>query len=91
MSKRFAALARVSSREQEREGFSLEVQDDALHRYAKAQGGAIVKCWRIAETASPVRLASVPMGRKKSKLPSPTCGVPMPDHSTVPPAVPGRP
>ena len=28
--KQFVALARVSSREQEREGFSLEVQEDAL-------------------------------------------------------------
>jgi hypothetical protein len=28
--KQFAALARVSSREQEREGFSLEIQEDAL-------------------------------------------------------------
>src|SRR6266404_5379629 len=51
-SKQYAALARVSSREQEREGFSLEVQEDALHRYAKGQGGSIVRFWRIAETAS---------------------------------------
>ncbi len=28
--KQFVALARVSSREQEREGFSLDVQEDAL-------------------------------------------------------------
>ncbi len=28
--KRYVALARVSSREQEREGFSLEVQEEAL-------------------------------------------------------------
>ena len=32
--KQFVALARVSSREQEREGFSLEIQEDALRRYA---------------------------------------------------------
>ena len=50
--KRFAALARVSSREQEREGFSLEVQEDALRRYATQAGGEIVKLYRIAETAS---------------------------------------
>jgi DNA invertase Pin-like site-specific DNA recombinase len=50
--KQFAALARVSSREQEREGFSLEVQEDALRRYAKQAGGEIVKLFRIAETAS---------------------------------------
>ena len=50
--KQFAALARVSSREQEREGFSLEVQEDALRRYAKQAGGEIVKLFRIAETAT---------------------------------------
>ena len=52
MGKRFAALARVSSREQEREGWSLEVQEEALHRYAEKQGGSIVKLFKIAETAS---------------------------------------
>ena len=52
MSKQFVALARVSSREQEREGFSLEVQEDALCRYATSNGGAIVKFFRIAETAT---------------------------------------
>lgn len=41
--KQFVALARVSSREQEREGFSLEVQEDALKRYAVQAGGEIVK------------------------------------------------
>lgn len=52
--KRYAALARVSSREQEREGFSLDVQEDALRKYAAnvAGGGTIVKLFRIAETAS---------------------------------------
>lgn len=50
--KQFAALARVSSREQEREGFSLEVQEDALKRYAEKAGGEIIKLFRIAETAS---------------------------------------
>ena len=50
--KRFVALARVSSREQEREGFSLEVQEDALKKYAEANGGEIVKLFKIAETAS---------------------------------------
>jgi site-specific DNA recombinase len=50
--KRYVALARVSSREQEREGFSLEVQADALHRYAAAHDGTIVKLFKIAETAS---------------------------------------
>jgi site-specific DNA recombinase len=50
--KQFVALARVSSREQEREGFSLEVQEDALRRYATQAGGEIIKLYRIAETAS---------------------------------------
>jgi DNA invertase Pin-like site-specific DNA recombinase len=50
--KRFVALARVSSREQEREGFSLDVQVEALQRYADRAGGQIVKLYRIAETAS---------------------------------------
>lgn len=50
--KRFVALARVSSREQEREGFSLDVQVDALQKYAERDGGEIVKLFRIAETAS---------------------------------------
>lgn len=50
--KQFAALARVSSREQEREGFSLAVQEDGLKRYAEQAGGTIVQLFRIAETAS---------------------------------------
>lgn len=50
--KRYVALARVSSREQEREGFSLAVQEDALKRYAAANGGEIARLFRIAETAS---------------------------------------
>ncbi|MFO8008980.1 MAG: recombinase family protein, partial [Candidatus Brocadiia bacterium] len=50
--KRYVALARVSSREQEREGFSLDVQEDALRGYAERQDGEIVKLYRVAETAS---------------------------------------
>src|ERR1700678_382669 len=52
MNKQYAALARVSSREQQREGFSLDVQDEALSRYAAQNGGTIIKFWKIAETAS---------------------------------------
>ena len=52
MTKQYLALARVSSREQEREGFSLEVQEDALNRYAAQQGGLIQRLFRIAETAT---------------------------------------
>ncbi len=36
MVKRYLALARVSSREQEREGFSLDVQEEALSRASMA-------------------------------------------------------
>ena len=50
--KQFIALARVSSREQEREGFSLDIQVDALKLEAERRKGEIVKLWRIAETAS---------------------------------------
>ncbi len=50
--KRYVALARVSSREQEKEGFSLDVQVDALNDYAAKEGGRIVKLWRLAETAT---------------------------------------
>src|SRR5688500_13753423 len=50
--KRFVALARVSSREQEREGFSLDVQEKALRGFAERHGGEIVQFYRIAETAS---------------------------------------
>ena len=50
--KQFVALARVSSREQEREGFSLDVQEEGLRRFAKQQEGEIVQFYRIAETAS---------------------------------------
>ena len=52
MQKQFVALARVSSREQEREGFSLEVQEEALLRYAEQHDGVISKLFRIAETAT---------------------------------------
>jgi len=48
--KRFVALARVSSREQEREEFSLEVQEQSLHHYTDRHGGSIVQLFHIAET-----------------------------------------
>ncbi len=50
--RQFVALARVSSREQEREGFSLDIQVDALKRFADSQGGLIIRLFKIAETAS---------------------------------------
>lgn len=52
MKRQFIALARVSSREQEREGFSLEVQELALQRFAVENDGEIVKLFRVAETAT---------------------------------------
>ena len=52
MTKQYLALARVSSREQEREGFSLDVQEEALLRYAQQRDGTIAKLFRIAETAT---------------------------------------
>ncbi len=52
MTKKYVALARVSSREQQREGFSLDIQEDALRRYAERMGGTIVKLFKIAETAT---------------------------------------
>ncbi len=50
--KKFVALARVSSREQEREGFSLAIQEDALRNHVVKLGGEISRLFRIAETAS---------------------------------------
>ena len=50
--KQYIALARVSSREQQQEGYSLEVQEEGLKKYVERQGGTIVKFYRIAETAS---------------------------------------
>ncbi|HZW08127.1 MAG TPA: recombinase family protein, partial [Phycisphaerales bacterium] len=50
--KRFVAFARVSSREQQREGFSLAVQEEQLRAYAERAGGVIVKLFTVAETAS---------------------------------------
>jgi site-specific DNA recombinase len=50
--KKYLAFARVSSREQEREGFSLDVQEDAFHEYARKHGGVVEKLFRIAETAT---------------------------------------
>ena len=52
MTTQYVALARVSSREQEREGFSLQVQEEALKRYAREHDGEIAKLFRIAETAT---------------------------------------
>ncbi|HEY4311634.1 MAG TPA: recombinase family protein [Pirellulales bacterium] len=52
MSKQYVAFARVSSREQEREGFSLDVQEETLRRWVDKAGGTIVRLFKVAETAS---------------------------------------
>jgi site-specific DNA recombinase len=52
MTKRFIGFARVSSREQEREGFSLDVQEEAFEFFAKREKGVVDKVFRIAETAT---------------------------------------
>ncbi len=52
MPKRLVALARVSSREQEREGFSLDVQVDAFEDYARRESAELARVFRIAETAT---------------------------------------
>jgi site-specific DNA recombinase len=52
LQKSFVALARVSSREQEKEGWSIAHQVEELHGYARRNGGEVVKLFKIAETAS---------------------------------------
>ncbi len=52
MSGRFIGFARVSSDIQRREGYSIEVQVERLETHAKKLGGALVKTWKVAETAS---------------------------------------
>ncbi len=49
MSKQFVAFARVSSREQEREGFSLDVQEETLQRYADKADGKIVRLFKVEQ------------------------------------------
>jgi DNA invertase Pin-like site-specific DNA recombinase len=54
--KKYIGWARVSSREQEQEGFSLDVQIDAFHCWAKRQGGVVDPIFRVAETATKFHL-----------------------------------
>jgi site-specific DNA recombinase len=49
---RFIGWARVSSREQEQEGFSLDVQVDGFHAWAKRKGGVVDPIFRVSETAT---------------------------------------
>lgn len=50
--KKYMALARVSSREQEQEGFSLEVQEDGFREYGRQNKAVVDPIFRIAETAT---------------------------------------
>lgn len=50
--KKYIGWARVSSREQEREGFSLEVQVDAFHTWVERNGGVVDPIFSVSETAS---------------------------------------
>jgi site-specific DNA recombinase len=49
---RFVAMARVSSREQEKEGWSLDHQEEELRRYADKHDGEIIQLYKVTETAS---------------------------------------
>ena len=42
---------RVSSTEQEKEGYSLDAQEKLGHEYAKRKGLSIVKSWKVSESA----------------------------------------
>ncbi len=46
------AWARVSGREQEREGFSLDVQIDGFNEFGRRENATIDPIFRIAETAT---------------------------------------
>ncbi len=50
-SQRAVAYARVSSKEQEREGFSIPAQKKLLEEYAKKDGFKVVRVFEEAETA----------------------------------------
>ena len=50
--KKYMAWARVSSREQEREGFSLEVQEDGFREFGRQAKAVVDPIFRIAETAT---------------------------------------
>lgn len=50
MQKNFIALARVSSEEQKKEGFSLDIQEVALREWAAHNNANIIKMYSVAET-----------------------------------------
>ena len=57
--KKYIALARVSSHQQEKEGHSLDVQEDALRDFARIKARQIDRLWRIAETATKAEQRSI--------------------------------
>lgn len=52
MKKNYIAWARVSSREQRDEGFSLDVQMDAFEDFAKRERATIQRTFKVAETGT---------------------------------------
>ena len=50
--KRYIGWARVSSREQEQEGFSLDVQVDGFHEWARHESGIVDPVFKVSETAT---------------------------------------
>lgn len=57
--KRYLAFVRVSSREQQQEGFSLEVQEEKTRAYASRKGIHIEEMFSVAETASEAQARKV--------------------------------
>src|SRR3989344_2619235 len=52
MKTRAVLYCRVSSREQEETGYSLEAQEKLLKEYAEKKGFSIVKIYKVTESAS---------------------------------------
>ena len=50
--KKYMAWARVSSREQKDEGFSLDVQLDAFEDFARREKAVLQKTFKVAETGT---------------------------------------
>jgi DNA invertase Pin-like site-specific DNA recombinase len=50
--KHYIGFARVSSKVQRQEGFSIAVQRDRIQAWVKAQGGVVDRIWEVAESAS---------------------------------------
>ncbi|QGJ68645.1 Resolvase [Planctomycetales bacterium 10988] len=50
--KKYMAWARVSSREQEQEGFSLDVQETGFHEWGKHENAVVDPIFKVSETAT---------------------------------------